>query len=104
MQIKVMSPGFSIALSLTSHQYYSGGRGFSLPFKGATTAGIYVQVPDAGVNFLIDTASAQELPHNPHWMSDANKRINSIRKAPVTFKLVIKDFNFQTYRNASHRF
>lgn len=68
---------------------------FFVPYIGATTAGIYVQVPDTGVDFLIDSASAQELAHNSHWLSDAQKRINSIRKAPVTFKLVTNHFNFQ---------
>ncbi|XP_062583056.1 uncharacterized protein LOC134244817 [Saccostrea cucullata] len=55
--------------------------------EGATVAYPYIEIPDISVNYLVDFASAQELPHNSHWMPDAQKRINSIRKAPVSFKL-----------------
>nr|XP_034317907.1 endo-1,4-beta-xylanase 2 isoform X7 [Crassostrea gigas] len=45
------------------------------------------EIPDTEVNFLLDAASAMELPHNPHWLSDATHRIDTLRKAPVSFKL-----------------
>lgn len=53
-----------------------------------TNAGIYLEIPDTEVNFLLDAASAVELPHNPHWLSDATHRIDTLRKAPVSFKWV----------------
>eukprot|EP00105_Crassostrea_gigas_P010616 XP_011425963.1 PREDICTED: uncharacterized protein LOC105327293 isoform X1 [Crassostrea gigas] len=55
--------------------------------NGATTAAVYIQIQDTEVNFLLDAASAVELPHNSHWLSDATHRINTLRKAPVSFKL-----------------
>nr|XP_034317898.1 endo-1,4-beta-xylanase 2 isoform X1 [Crassostrea gigas]XP_034317899.1 endo-1,4-beta-xylanase 2 isoform X1 [Crassostrea gigas]XP_034317900.1 endo-1,4-beta-xylanase 2 isoform X1 [Crassostrea gigas] len=59
---------------------------FHVP-NGTTNAGIYLEIPDTEVNFLLDAASAMELPHNPHWLSDATHRIDTLRKAPVSFKL-----------------
>ena len=56
---------------------------------GATTAASYIQIADTEVNFLLDAASATELNHDPHWLTEANQRINKIRKAPISFKWVI---------------
>ncbi|XP_065936363.1 uncharacterized protein [Magallana gigas] len=60
---------------------------FHVP-NGATNAGIYLEILDTEVNFLLDAASAVELPHNPHWLSDATHRIDTLRKAPVSFKTI----------------
>ena len=61
---------------------------YNIHVSGATIASPYIQIADTEVNFLLDAASATELNHDPHWLTEANQRINKLRKAPISFKWV----------------
>lgn len=48
---------------------------------------IYFQIAEPEVNYLVDSASFQLLPSDANWKSEANTRIDNIRKAPITVNL-----------------
>ncbi|OWF42294.1 uncharacterized protein LOC110461355 [Mizuhopecten yessoensis] len=48
---------------------------------------VYLQIAEPEVNYLIDSASFKVLPYDANWKAEANSRINSIRKAPITVNL-----------------
>ncbi|OWF42293.1 uncharacterized protein LOC110461311 [Mizuhopecten yessoensis] len=48
---------------------------------------VYLQIAEPEVNYLVDAASVKVLPYDANWKSEANSRINSIRKAPITVNL-----------------
>ncbi|KAK3083789.1 hypothetical protein FSP39_003248 [Pinctada imbricata] len=54
--------------------------------SGETSAEIYIQM-DPALNFLLDQCSLKELPTDNSWKSEANARINKLRKAPVTINI-----------------
>ena len=47
---------------------------------------LYVQLEDAGVDYLIDTASLVKLLPNPDWKVEAEQRIAQIRQEDITVK------------------
>ena len=50
---------------------------------------VYIQVNEDGenpVSYLVDEASLIEVPDNPNWREDANKRIDQLGKNDVTVK------------------
>lgn len=54
--------------------------------EGVNQARVYVQVEDPSVNYIVDYASCEQIPHDAQWRSHANARIDSIRKGPLTIK------------------
>ncbi|XP_076077331.1 anti-sigma-I factor RsgI6-like [Mytilus galloprovincialis] len=62
------------------------GGDFHIP-SGVNQARVYVQVEDPSVNYIVDYASCEQIPHDAQWRSHANARIDSIRKGPLTIKL-----------------
>ncbi|XP_048752453.2 anti-sigma-I factor RsgI6-like [Ostrea edulis] len=54
---------------------------------GSTTVKLFLQVAKPSINYLLDYCSLQQIPHNPHWYSDAATRIASLRKAPVSLRI-----------------
>ncbi|XP_022345335.2 anti-sigma-I factor RsgI6-like [Crassostrea virginica] len=83
-------PKYSLLSNLPLQQLRFGWTEISGDFHaptGATIASPYIQIADTEVNFLLDAASATELNHDPHWLTEANQRINKLRKAPISFKL-----------------
>ncbi|XP_060079695.1 uncharacterized protein LOC132559101 [Ylistrum balloti] len=48
---------------------------------------LYIQIAEPEVNYLVDSASFKLLPYDANWKSEANARINNIRKAPITINL-----------------
>ncbi|XP_033754378.1 LOW QUALITY PROTEIN: endo-1,4-beta-xylanase 1-like [Pecten maximus] len=48
---------------------------------------IYLQIAEPEVNYLVDSASFKLLPSDSNWKTEANARINNIRKAPITVNL-----------------
>ena len=40
----------------------------------------------AGANYLLDHTSLQMVPNNPHWKSEAQARIEQIRKANINIR------------------
>lgn len=55
--------------------------------NGTTSATVFLEIVDVDIDFLMDSASLQILPHDPHWSSKAHHRIQTLRKAPITVKL-----------------
>lgn len=55
--------------------------------NGTTAATLYVQVHSATINYLQDFSSLQRITANSNWKSEANSRISSMRKAPLTVRL-----------------
>ncbi|OWF48073.1 uncharacterized protein LOC110453569 [Mizuhopecten yessoensis] len=49
---------------------------------------IYLQITEPGVNYLVDGASFKELIPNNNWKSEAQTRIEHLRKADVHLKVV----------------
>lgn len=65
---------------------------YFISISGATTAQIYINIEHSSVNFIQDFASLKQIKPNPYWMQHAKSRINNIRKAPISFRLVSKLF------------
>ena len=47
---------------------------------------IYIQGPDPGIEFLVDDLSLKEIPENLNWKTEANQRIDNIRKSNFTLR------------------
>ncbi|XP_060068736.1 uncharacterized protein LOC132548855 [Ylistrum balloti] len=45
---------------------------------------VYFVIDDMRVNYVVDDASFEELLYDANWKSEANARIASLRKAPIT--------------------
>ncbi|KAK3084460.1 hypothetical protein FSP39_013920 [Pinctada imbricata] len=57
-----------------------------------TSVQIYTQM-DPSIDFLIDDCSLQEIPDDNSWLTEAQARINQIRKAPVSIKMKVRGHN-----------
>ncbi|XP_056008704.1 uncharacterized protein LOC125664271 [Ostrea edulis] len=55
--------------------------------NGTTSGTIFLEIMATGVNYLMDAASLQLLQRDPQWLSKAQNRINTLRKAPVSVRL-----------------
>ncbi|XP_033754712.1 endo-1,4-beta-xylanase 1-like [Pecten maximus] len=62
------------------------GIDFQVP-NNVQQVNIKLQIDEPGVNYLVDSASFRLLPYDANWKAEANARINSIRKAPITVNL-----------------
>lgn len=49
---------------------------------------IYIEINEAGANYLLDDATLQEITPNTNWKAEAQARIEKIRKAPLNIKYV----------------
>jgi len=47
---------------------------------------VYVQVKAPAINYLVDHTSLQILPEDTDWRTEANHRINQIRKSNIHIK------------------
>ena len=47
---------------------------------------VYIQIPEATINYLIDDVTMNRIEENDAWEEEANIRINEIRKSDVSFK------------------
>ncbi|KAL4219384.1 hypothetical protein ACF0H5_021964 [Mactra antiquata] len=55
--------------------------------NGAHNCNFYIQINGPSVNYLVDNASFQLVPHNTNWKTEANARIEQIRKADISISL-----------------
>ena len=49
-------------------------------------ANIYIQGPDPGIDFLIDDASLTQIQPDSNWETEANQRIEQLRKNNFTLR------------------
>lgn len=56
------------------------------PFIAWYKLHIYIQGPDPGIEFLVDDFSLQEIPENTNWKTEANQRIENIRKTNFSLR------------------
>ncbi|XP_033749066.1 anti-sigma-I factor RsgI6-like [Pecten maximus] len=63
------------------------GGDFMLTTRGLNRITIYVQVDNKDVNYLIDSMSLKELPTDSDWKSEANARIETIRKSDINVQI-----------------
>ena len=47
---------------------------------------VYIQIPGANINYVIDDVTMTLIEENDAWEEEANIRINEIRKSDITFK------------------
>ena len=59
-----------------------------LSFTGYHNCHIYMQVHGSGVDYVFDRAVFQLVPNNAQWKTDAQARIEHLRKAPITVRCV----------------
>ena len=60
-----------------------------LSFTGYHNCHIYMQVHGSGVDYVFDRAVFQLVPNNAQWKTDAQARIERLRKAPITIRCVV---------------
>ncbi|XP_060607339.1 anti-sigma-I factor RsgI6-like [Ruditapes philippinarum] len=52
--------------------------------QGAHACQVVIQVKDPSVNYLVDHTSLQVVPENANWRTEANARIEELRKSDIT--------------------
>ncbi|GFR61201.1 beta-xylanase [Elysia marginata] len=57
------------------------GSDFAIPNREFTKAILYIMGPSPQVDFYFDDASLKEIPENLDWKSEANARIEQLRKS-----------------------
>ena len=65
-------------------------------FVGMHGCHVYVQVKAPAINYLVDHTSLQILPEDTDWRTEANHRINQIRKSNIHIKQVKTDQTIKT--------
>lgn len=60
-------------------------------FSGSHTCHAFVLVTNSHVDYLVDHASLHVVPDDPNWKTEANTRINALRKSDLTIKLASFD-------------
>lgn len=53
---------------------------------GFKEARVYFQIHEPEVNYLLDSATIQEVPHISNLKSETNGRIDQLRKANINIK------------------
>lgn len=84
------------AFSTPQDGWFKLGGDFTPPSKTWYKLHIYIQGPDPGIEFLVDDFSLQEIPENTNWKTEANQRIESIRKTNFSLSVSIAD-NFDPH-------
>ncbi|XP_064603715.1 uncharacterized protein LOC135469112 [Liolophura sinensis] len=58
---------------------------FVTPTTGLKSARLYLQGPNSGIDFIVDDLSLKEIPEVANWRTEADKRIEKIRKSDINF-------------------
>ena len=53
-------------------------------FSGYHDCFVYFQIKGSSVNYLLDQVTLAMVPNNPNWRTEAQSRIEQIRKADIT--------------------
>ncbi|XP_076108541.1 uncharacterized protein LOC143076604 [Mytilus galloprovincialis] len=69
-----------------SFGYQEIGGDFHVP-NGVNSITIYIEINEAGANYLLDDATLQEITPNTNWKAEAQARIEKIKKAPLNIKI-----------------
>lgn len=62
------------------------GGDFDIP-SGVSSVSIYPEIENVNVNYLLDDMSLQRLPTNNNWKTEANQRIESLRKGQLIVRM-----------------
>ncbi|CAL1542281.1 unnamed protein product [Lymnaea stagnalis] len=70
------------------------GADFTAPNRATTISKLYLEGPEANAEFYFDDVSLTELVDNPNWKTEANARIEALRKSNISFHFnVASNFN-----------
>ncbi|XP_071116079.1 uncharacterized protein [Haliotis cracherodii] len=84
---KMHYQGFGVTPYIQIGQWHIIGGDTLIPDVDITDAHVYIRPDDQSVDFIVDYASLQEVPPLSGFPADANKRIDTIRKADITIRL-----------------
>ncbi|XP_067666748.1 uncharacterized protein [Haliotis asinina] len=62
---------------------------FMYPYTGTKEVRLRVRGSDAAINFLVDDVSLTEVPENKNWKSEADSRIDQLRKSNVSITVKV---------------
>lgn len=77
---------FGHELYVTENSWVMVGGLHKVP-SGSHSCHVYIQVIGSSVNYLVDHTSLQMVPEPANWRTEANARIEQIRKANITVKI-----------------
>ncbi|XP_055876275.1 uncharacterized protein LOC106075843 [Biomphalaria glabrata] len=70
------------------------GADFLVPTREHTVSSLYLEGPSPSAEFYFDDATLTELPENPNWKTEADHRIETLRKSNIHFNVnVASNFN-----------